>query len=90
MIRLKIQNQYNMKSTKNDKINSGENPADRHIDVPAEANRDKHINFTALDNNDPDPADEPATGKLAPDKQKMKTGKDQKMMKRENNQWGFI
>ena len=44
-------------------------PADRHIDVPAEANRDKHINFIALENRDTDPADEPATGKLAPDKQ---------------------
>ena len=43
------------------------NPVDRHIDVPAEANRDKHINFTALENGEPDPADEPATGKLAPD-----------------------
>jgi len=42
-------------------------PADRHIDVPAEANRDKHINFLALENRDTDPADEPATGKLAPD-----------------------
>ena len=44
-------------------------PADRHIDVPAEANRDKHINFLALENGETDPADEPATGKLAPDKQ---------------------
>ena len=44
-------------------------PTDRHIDVPAEANRDKHINFLALENRDTDPADEPATGKLAPDKQ---------------------
>lgn len=42
---------------------------DRHIDVPAEANRDKHINFIALENGETDPADEPATGKLAPDKQ---------------------
>jgi len=41
-------------------------PADRHIDVPAEANRDKHINFLALENRDTDPADETATGKLAP------------------------
>ena len=40
-------------------------PADRHIDVPAEANRDKHINFLALENRDTDPANEPATGRLA-------------------------
>jgi hypothetical protein len=32
-------------------------PKDRHLDVPSEANRDKHINFTALENNEPDPAD---------------------------------
>ena len=44
-------------------------PADRHLDVPAEANRDKHINFAALENREPDPGDEPANGKLAPDKQ---------------------
>jgi hypothetical protein len=43
-------------------------PEDRHIDVPAEANRDKHINFIALENKETDPADEPATGKLAPDR----------------------
>jgi len=29
---------------------------DRHLDTPAEANRDKHINFAALERGDPDPA----------------------------------
>ena len=53
-------------------------PADRHIDVPAKANRDKHINFLALENNDPDPADEPATGKLAPGKQKDESSRSSK------------
>ena len=38
---------------------------DRHLDTPAEANRDKHINFVALETGDPDPADQSATGKLA-------------------------
>jgi hypothetical protein len=33
-------------------------PKDRHLDIPAEANRDKHINFTALENDQPDPADQ--------------------------------
>lgn len=33
-------------------------PADRHLDVPAEANRDKHINILALENNDVDPGTE--------------------------------
>lgn len=32
-------------------------PKDRQLDVPQEANRDKHINFIALENNDQDPAD---------------------------------
>ena len=31
---------------------------DRHLQSPGEANRDKHINFVALENGDPDPADE--------------------------------
>ena len=38
--------------------------SDRHLDVPAEANRDKHINFAALENNDKDPADSQAKKKL--------------------------
>src|SRR5258705_9894862 len=46
---------------------------DRHLDVPAEANRDKHINFLALENKDPYPAIEPARGKLFRDKQKVET-----------------
>ena len=59
-------------------------PADRHIDVPAEANRDKHINFTALENKEPDPADEPATGKLAPGKVENKSKKkSEKRVKKE-------
>lgn len=40
-------------------------PKDRHLDVPAEANRDRHINFVALERNEQDQADAPATGKLA-------------------------
>jgi hypothetical protein len=31
---------------------------DRHLDVPGEANRDKHINFLAEENGDVDPANE--------------------------------
>ena len=31
---------------------------DRHLQSPGEANRDKHINFVALESGDPDPADE--------------------------------
>lgn len=34
---------------------------DRHLQAPGEANRDKHINFTALESGDRDPADEDDT-----------------------------
>jgi hypothetical protein len=40
-------------------------PKDRHLDIPSEANRDKHINFIAIENDEVDPSDQPATGKLA-------------------------
>ena len=36
---------------------------DRHLQTPGEANRDKHINFQAIESGDTDPADED-TGKL--------------------------
>ena len=37
---------------------------DRHLDTPAEANRDKHINFVALQAGDADPANQTRTGKF--------------------------
>ena len=37
---------------------------DRHLDTPAEANRDKHINFVALEAGDADPANKTGTGKV--------------------------
>jgi hypothetical protein len=37
---------------------------DRHLDIPSEANRDKHINFLALEHHEMDPADIPAEGPL--------------------------
>jgi hypothetical protein len=40
---------------------------DRHLDVPAEANRDKHINFVAEERSEIDPAEEPSTGPLSGD-----------------------
>ena len=52
-------------------------PKDRHLDIPSEANRDKHINFVALERNETDPASVPATGKLADkegEKNKQKQG----------------
>jgi hypothetical protein len=44
---------------------------DRHLETPSEANRDKHINFVALENNDVDPADE-----RTEDKKKKNTKRD--------------
>ena len=35
---------------------------DRHRDIPAEANRDKHINFDAVESDDTDPSGEASTG----------------------------
>lgn len=35
---------------------------DRHLDVPGEANRDKHINFVAAERKEIDPAEEPSKG----------------------------
>jgi hypothetical protein len=31
-------------------------PKDRHLDLPAEANRDKHVNFVAQEHGEKDPA----------------------------------
>jgi hypothetical protein len=35
-----------------------QNEQDRHLQTPAESNRDKHINFLANERNEVDPADE--------------------------------
>jgi hypothetical protein len=42
-------------------------PKDRHLDVPAEANRDKHVNFVADERSETDPAEDRSVGKLAED-----------------------
>ena len=46
--------------------------ADRHLDVPSEANRDKHINFVAQERGETDPASEPDSGKLIKNSEKKK------------------
>jgi hypothetical protein len=48
---------------------------DRHLDVPTEANRDKHINFVALERGETDPSDEPPTGRLIKEKEKKSQSK---------------
>ncbi len=60
-------------------------PKDRHLDVPSEANRDKHINFTAMERDETDPADEPATGKLAAEPGKKNIHKNQQEQKKNNS-----
>lgn len=37
---------------------------DRHLDIPAEANRDKHVNYVAREEQDTDPANDTREGKL--------------------------
>ena len=46
------------------KTSRREKIVDRHLDVPAEANRDKHVNFGAQESGDKDPATESDSGKL--------------------------
>ena len=43
-------------------------PKDRHLDVPGEANRDKHINFVA--NERTDPSEDRSAGSLDRDRDK--------------------
>jgi len=60
---------------------------DRHLEAPAEANRDKHINFIAEEANETDPANEPSTGPLADDtidEEKISKEKNKKDKKRNN------
>jgi len=48
---------------------------DRHLDIPSEANRDKHVNFVAQERGDGDPSLEPPGNNLVKsrkDKQKNK------------------
>lgn len=54
---------------------------DRHLDVPSEANRDKHINFVALENAESDAADAPATGALTDNENEEDQKQEQKRNK---------
>lgn len=61
---------------------------DRHLDIPSEANRDKHINFTALENEETDPADLPATGQLSGEK-KLSEKKKRESKSRRKKEWVY-
>jgi len=57
------------------------NIKDRHLDVPSEANRDKHIDFIARENGEIELAEERPEGKLAPEKseeRKVEKNRDEK------------
>jgi hypothetical protein len=64
-------------------------PKDRHLETPSEANRDKHINFVALERNEEDPSDVPATGKVANEEdlneQDLKKDNEQKETRRKKD-----
>ena len=53
-------------------------PRDRHLDVPGEANRDKHINFVANERSEMDPSKDRSTGSLDRDF-------DKRAQKKKNN-----
>lgn len=59
-------------------------PKDRHLDIPSEANRDKHINFVAAERGEDDPADAPSTGKLASEEEKNKEKEEKKRQKNDS------
>jgi hypothetical protein len=59
---------------------------DRHLDVPAEANRDKHINFAAQERSEIDPADETVKGAWNYDSKRRRNKQKDKRGKRDNDQ----
>ena len=58
---------------------------DRHLDVPAEVNRDKHINFVAEERSETNTAEEPSTGPLANDFANRRIRKKKENKKRTGN-----
>lgn len=60
-------------------------PKDRHLDVPAEANRDKHINFVADERSEIDPSMDRSKGRLDEDSAGKTGGKKNKFKRRNSN-----
>ena len=52
------QRKHTSKNTKPKNVYAKDEDRDRHLQAPTEANRDEHINFTALERGEQDPADE--------------------------------
>ena len=59
---------------------------DRHLDVSAEANRDKHINFIAEERSEIDPAEEKVKGALNNDSTSRRDKQKDNRPKRDNDQ----
>jgi hypothetical protein len=60
-------------------------PKDRHLDVPAESNRDKHINFIADEKSQIDPSMDPSKGLLNEDSAEGVGDKKNKFQRRNPN-----
>ncbi len=60
-------------------------PKDRHLDVPGEANRDKHINFVADERSETDPSMDRSNGRLDDDSARETGNKKNKFKRRDSN-----
>jgi hypothetical protein len=60
-------------------------PKDRHLDVPAEANRDKHINFVADERSETDPSTDRSKGQLNQDSDEKAGDKENKFQRTSSN-----
>ena len=58
---------------------------DRNIDIPAEANRGKHINFVAIEEGETDPRNDNMKGALAADAENREISNDTKDNSRTRN-----
>ena len=60
-------------------------PKDRHLDVPAESNRDKHINFIADERSETDPSMDTSKGLLNEDSDEGAGDRKNKFQRRNSN-----
>ena len=66
-------------------MNKKQKPRDRHLDVPAEANRDKHVNFLAEERSENDPSTDHSKGYLNEDPDKNVERKKIKFKEKDSN-----
>jgi len=60
-------------------------PKDRHLDVPGEANRDKHINFVANERSEIDPSEDRSMGSFDRDLDKRAEKKKNKLKRKDTH-----